>query len=531
MTGAETVSEKGSAAAPLQSRYRPIGELLQGHAERDPDKPFLVSIDQGGRSLTFGQLMGLCNRFGHFLSGTDLPPGSRIAVLSDNCLELLALYFAIQRHGFVFCTVSLDANAHHVNEMLNRLAPGLVLWHEDVELDGLRPESDWIRFGDCAGNDRARDGGLFEALNTCSDKDMPWFRSGRPESPCVMSFTSGTAAAPKGVIHSFGNYFRIAEQTIDMWKLSASDRMLEYRSFGWASSHMLCLQPALVTGATILFSRRFSQSRFFDWIRNFQPTMVIGVPTVINMLLGREMKPEDRTAMKSLRFMSSSTAPLMVEQHRRFEETYGVELLQLYGMSEGGVVAGNHIGERRIGSVGKPGLYQDLKILDPEGTELPRKAVGEIEIGGDQLGWGYLYEGGQIERLHGRRLKTGDLGYLDEDGYLYVTGRAKDVIIRGGINVSPLEIDNVLSGFSDIEDNATIGVADAVYGEEIVSFVKLRPGAQSTEQDLRTRCIRVLPKAKIPSQIIGVDAIPKNERGKVDRKALRELWEQIHSTS
>ena len=345
----------------------------------------------------------------------------------------------------------------------------------------------------------------------------------------MLSFTSGTSAAPKGVMHRFGNYFWIADQTIDMWKLTDADRMLEFRSLSWASSHMLCLVPALRTGATILLANRFSRSRFFGWLRDFDPTMVIGVSTVINMLLEHDPSPDDIAATRRLRFMSSSTAPLMVEQHKRFEDTYGIELVQLYGMSEGGIVASNHVGERRIGSVGPSGLYQNLRIVGADGETLDTGAVGEIELGGAQPAGGYLHADGTFEPIG--RLKTGDLGYLDADGFLMITGRAKDVIIRGGVNIAPLEIDNALSSHPDIREAATIGVPDRVYGERPVSFAALRQGTIATPEDILAHCATALAEFKMPSEVILLDEVPKNDRGKIDRGALSELWEKTYSSS
>jgi len=293
---------------------------------------------------------------------------------------------------------------------------------------------------------------------------------------------------------------------------------------------MLCLNPALRIGATVLLAARFSRSRFFDWLRGFTPTMVIGVPTVINMLLERDPTPGDIAATRRLRFMSSSTAPLMVDQHRRFEDTYGVELVQLYGMSEGGIVASNHVGARRIGSVGPPGLYENLTIVGQDGDVLPAGEVGEIEIGGAQPAGGYLLADGTIEPI--TRLKTGDLGYLGTDGFLMITGRAKDVIIRGGVNIAPLEIDNALAAHPDIREAATIGVADTVYGEEPVSFVSLRPGDANANADsdaIRTHCAALLDDFKVPKQVIFLDEIPKNDRGKIDRAALAVLWDRDYA--
>ena len=447
-------------------------------------------------------------------------------MLTDNRLEMPVLYYAIQRYGAAFCTINVEVNAAHVREMLDRIGPDLVLWHRELDISGYgAPDGGagdtWIRFGACnpAGS-AAADGGLFESLNRYDDKDDAPEAAHGPDDLCVLSFTSGTSAAPKGVMHRFGNYFWIADQSIDMWKLTEADRMLEFRSLSWASSHMLCLNPALRVGATILLAARFSRSRFFGWLREHVPTMVIGVPTVINMLLEHDPAPEDIAATRRLRFMSSSTAPLMVEQHRRFEDTYGVELVQLYGMSEGGIVASNHVGARRIGSVGPPGLYQNLTIIGADG----KSGAGEIEIGGAQPAGGYLLPDGTIEPI--ARLKTGDLGYLDADGFLVITGRAKDVIIRGGVNIAPLEIDNALAAHPDIGEAATIGVPDPVYGEEAVSFATLRPGATPDAEAVRAHCAGLLAAFKVPKKVIFLDAIPKNARGKIDRAALAALWDR-----
>tara|TARA_Y100001968_G_scaffold27980_1_gene21749 strand:- start:982 stop:1755 length:774 start_codon:yes stop_codon:yes gene_type:complete len=255
--------------------------------------------------------------------------------------------------------------------------------------------------------------------------------------------------------------------------------------------------------------------------------MVIGVPTVINMLLEHNPTPQDISATRQLRFMSSSTAPLMVEQHKRFEEMYGIELVQLYGMSEGGIVASNHVGERRIGSVGPSGLYQNLRIIGPNGTRLKTGEIGEIEIGGAQPAGGYLLADGTIEEIV--RLKTGDLGYIDKDGFLMITGRAKDVIIRGGVNIAPLEIDNALTAHPDVREAATIGVYDEVYGERPVSFASLRHDSKVTEEEVLAHCSIALAEFKMPSQLILIYDIPKNNRGKIDRNALSDLWEKTYS--
>lgn len=497
-----------------QTRYRGVGELLRAHAERAPEQVFLHSVDQD-TSITFGEIHRLANRLAELFAGMGIGANDRIAVLADNSLEMLILYYAILRHGATFCTINVEINASHLREMLERLEPKLVLWDEALDSDtvGVGAPGEWMTVAEIM--KRA------EAMPDAAERPC----LAGPDDVAVISFTSGTSAAPKGVMHNFENYFRIAEQTIDMWKLTDADRLLEYRSFSWASSHMLTLMPCLSVGASVLFASRFSQSRFFDWIRELRPTMVIGVPTVVNMLLNRETE-NGAALFEGVRFMSCSTAPLMVEQHKRFEETYGIQLVQIYGMSEGGVVAGNHADNRRIGSVGPPGLYQNLEIVDGDGKTLPAGEIGEIEIGGAQNGYGYLHADKSVEVIRGRRLKTGDLGYLDPDGFLYITGRAKDLIIRGGVNIAPLEIDNALTRHPDIVEAATIGVPDPVYGEEVVSYVTPRPGVALAEADIHAFCADTMPEFKRPKRIVLSADILKNERGKIDRSALVESWKR-----
>jgi len=514
---------------PTRIPYRSVRDLMRDHAERAAHQVCLHSIDQG-TSLTWGQLLGLSHRLSAYLAEKGIAANDRVCVLTDNSLENLVLYYGVQRHGATFCTVNVEINATHLSEMLHRLKPKLVLWHDALDLAAVRPGApgEWVSFGACdpAGTG-ARDGGLFETLARYPASPTP-ATVGRPEDIACICFTSGTSDRPKGVMHSFANYHCIGAQTAYLWGLTPSDRVLEYRSFSWSSSHQVVLHPLLVGGGSVYFARRYSQSRFFDWIRDCKPTISIGIPTVVNMLLNRPISV-DRSELAGLRFMSCSTSPLLDEQHRRFEATYGIPLVQHYGMSEGGTVAGNHHAGRRIGSVGRPGLFQNLEIIDEQGRILPQGEVGEIEIGGPQNATAYLNPDGSTEPVRGKRLKTGDLGYLDADGFLYVTGRAKEIIIRGGVNIAPLEIDGAIMRHPAVLEAAAIGIPDPIYGETVAAYVVAKPGTDLTADDLHAHCAAVLPDFKRPREIIMTDAVLRNARGKVDRNAMVVAWKRAHA--
>ena len=511
-----------------ETGYRSVLSMIREHAGRAPDQDCLVAIDQH-TALTWRQLYRITNKLSAWLHERKIGANDRVLVLTDNSLENLILYFGIQRHGATFCTVNVDINAHHMSEIIDRLSPEIVLWHDALDLADIRKTAPgtWIPFGaaDPDGT-AAADGGLFEALNAY-DGDTEPDEVSTMDDAAVICFTSGTTDRPKGVIHSFGNYNAIGAQTAYLWGLTGDDRVLEYRSFSWSSSHQIVLQPLLFGGGCVVFAPKFSFSRLFGWIRDYRITKAIGIPAVVNMLLDRPAD-EETGSLETLEFMSCSTAPLMEEQHRRFEQTYGIKLIQHYGMSEGGTVAGNHHLARRIGSVGKPGIGQNLVIIDEDGKPAPPGTEGEIEIGGPQNATAYLNPDGGIEPVRGKRLKTGDLGVLDDDGYLRITGRAKELIIRGGVNIAPLEIDNIVMQHEDVMEVCTIGVPDSIYGEAVVCYAVPRTGRSLSADDIARHCAALLPDFKQPADIIVTESIARNARGKVDRNAMKDIWTGTH---
>jgi acyl-coenzyme A synthetase/AMP-(fatty) acid ligase len=337
--------------------------------------------------------------------------------------------------------------------------------------------------------------------------------------------TSGTTARPKIVVYDHCAYWLNGLSTLECLGLTADDRTLEYRSFGWNSAQVLSLMPFLETGLTMHIARRFSHSRFFEWIRDHGITFAAGVPTVLNMLLN---KPIGYTAkdVPTLRLMTCSTAPLTREQWVRFEEMYGVKLLQMYGMSEAGWLCGNRHYASRMGTVGLPALHQELEIVDAQGNPCPPNVEGEVTGGGPHCAVGYLRDDGTIESIRGKRIKSGDLAIMDEDGFIRVTGRTKDLIIRGGVNIAPLEIDEVLLEHPGVFDAAAVGVPDAIYGEEVVCYVVPRPGVDLTEAAVIEHCRAHLPAPKVPKRAFILAELPKSDRGKVLRDKLKDDWRE-----
>ncbi len=379
-----------------------------------------------------------------------------------------------------------------------------------------------IRFGAFAPAGQAPDGGFFAAMPRGAGVAGLDARNEAADLAAIIC-TSGTTAKPKLVVLDHAFLWLAGLSTIDIVGLTADDRILEYRSFGWESPQILSLMPFLETGLTLHMARRFSHSRFFEWIARHGITFAAGVPTVVNMLLNT---PLGYTAkdIPTLRLMTCSTAPLTAEQWRRFEEIYGITLLQLYGMSEAGWICGNRHGEARIGTVGRPALHQEFAITDDAGKVCPPGVEGHVTCGGPQVALGYLRDDGTVEPIRGTRMRTGDLAVMDADGFVRVTGRTKDIIIRGGVNISPLELDEVLLAHRGIREAAAVGVPDPIYGEEVACYVVAAADSGLDAAAVLSWCDARLPLPKRPKHVVFVAELPRNDRGKVRRDDLRTDW-------
>ena len=328
-------------------------------------------------------------------------------------------------------------------------------------------------------------------------------------------YTSGTASKPKGVVCTFAELLENVEPTADAFGIGEDDRVLDFRSYNWMSAQVLSFLGPLARGATLYMARRFSQSRYFDWIREFGITVAACNPTAINMLVNRPI-PVSGADLPHLRYVTSSSAALMVADWKAFEEMYGIPVAQGCGTSETGWIAGSNERTRRMGSVGRPHAYQNLTIVDEAGNPLPAGEIGAIEMGRHPDNeFRYLAEDGGYRVNSRGRARTGDLGYLDADGYLYITGRARDLIIRGGINIAPTEIDNLVLQMPGVAEAATVGVPDRIYGEEVVVYVVARP-RRGARRGRRARPLRIRAAARQAAQGGDLPRVAPQDRTRQD---------------
>lgn len=505
--------------------FESVRAVLTRYAERHPEKTALYDLDQEKR-ITYGQLDDVTRAIARYLNNIGIKKGDRIALLSDENIEKLIIWMGIGRYGSVVCPLNVEMNQAYLTDLLNHLGPRLVIWNEGLDGPSFTGNltCQTVMFSKWPADTERSADEFFRAIaayRSGAEADQ----SNTAEDVACIFCTSGTTAKPKCVVYNHLAYWLNGLSTIDMVGLSAEDRTLEYRSFGWNSAQILSLMPWLETGLSLHIAKKFSHSRFFQWIKEHGITFAAGVPTVINILLNEPLGVTAKD-VPTLRLMTCSTAPLSPEQWRKFEERYGVKLLQLYGMSEAGWICGNRHYQRRMGTVGLPALHQQFLITDAEGKACPPGTEGEVTVGGPQTCLGTISPDGVYEDLSGRRIKSGDLAIMDEEGFVRVTGRTKDLIIRGGINIAPLEIDHVLLGHPKVAEVATIGAPDEIYGEEIVCFVVPRPGEAVTAEELSEHCSKTLPPFKMPKRFAFVATLPKSDRGKLRRDELKKMWMQ-----
>jgi len=502
----------------------PGSKLLQDWiarvAARAPSRPWVIAAD-GGRTIDYARLRDFAGRFAAWLKRRGLGPNDRVALLADNSIEQLLCYFGVMAAGATVCTVNVEMNRNQLGGILDRLKPKLILYQTGLPLDEALASADALRLA-IGHHDAPNTDTLLGEIAPCAPGEPEG--AARPDDDAVILFTSGTSAKPKGVVLNFREFLSNIGPVAEGFGITANDRLYDFRPFSWASAQLLGALAPVNRGATLVLAEKFSASRFFSHLREHGVTVATGNPTTLNILLNSEAQAA-RDPPPKLRFVTSSSAPLLLDEWQRFERKFGIRVAQGYGASEASWIAAASGEERRLGTVGRPFAYHDFAIVDGDGCRLPAGEIGYVEVGGwPDHPFRYLAEDGEI-RVHARgRIRTGDIGCLDGDGFLTLTGREKELIIRGGAKISPLEIDACLMQCAEVVEAATVGVPDPIYGEEVVSYVVGRAGATLDTAALLQHCADALPAFKAPKQIVLLSALPKTERGKLDRKALVERW-------
>jgi long-chain acyl-CoA synthetase len=367
--------------------------------------------------------------------------------------------------------------------------------------------------------------------------DASWFRNsatvarecaaagGRHDSRdgALLLYTSGTTGRPKGVLLSHGNVLAGVDAIRVAFDIRASERTLCVMPLSHTNALMFSTLPFLMAGATTILRARFSASRHWDLCWKYRPTSFSASPTILRLLLEH---PDGPGKNPELDYIKAASAPTPIELAETFEARFGKGLLlETYGLTETTAInLSNPLrGKRKFGSIGRPVPPQEVRVVNEQGEEMPPGVIGEIVIRGPTVMQGYYRDPeATATTIRDGWVHSGDLAYADEDGYVFIIGRHKEMIIRGGENVSPLEVERVLAQHPSIREVAVVGIPDAIWGEVIGACV-VRQG-DVEESELIGFAGLQLASFKVPQRVIFVDELPRNGIGKVVRRSLVGLF-------
>jgi long-chain acyl-CoA synthetase len=484
-----------------------FASLPDRRADLDPNGP---AVSDARVSLTNAAFLQRVRAASSHMKRLGIGSGDVVALKLKNRVEFVVLLFAAWRLGATVTPVNPSLTDGEVVRQLDSSGARLLV---------------------------VEDGHAGEAgVTTLAVGDLPTQPVGAEQPPhlessalALLIYTSGTTGIPKGVMLDHANIDAMADMGRLALQVGQADRCLLILPLFHVNGIVVSVLIPLLAGGSVVIADRFDPATFFDTIENERPTFFSAVPTIYTMLaaLPADVAPDT----SSVRFAVCGAAPAPAELLTRFELRYGFPLIEGYGLSEGTCASTINpvAGPRRAETVGIAFPGQQIRIVDESGVEVATGVDGEVTIAGPNVMRGYLGRPDETARVViDGWLHTGDVGHLDADGYLTLVGRSKDMIIRGGENIYPKEIEDVLSSDASVLEVAVIGVPDEKWGEVVAAYVQPRPGQTIDPQALQALCTRKLAGYKRPTSITVVDAIPKNAVGKTDKAPLRAAHSKGH---
>lgn len=498
----------------------PLYDRLFGkHAGKET--PFLIFQD--GSQVSHADFLAKAAQIAHVLTKNGLRPGDRLAAQVHKSPSALALYAACAQAGIVFLPLNTAYTVEELSYFIENSGARIVVCDAASEAalspvaEGLGARIETLN-GDETGSLTDQAATMLAHFDTVdrSDDDLAAFL-----------YTSGTTGRSKGAMLTQKNLLSNAATLTDEWQFTDKDVLLHALPIFHTHGLFVATNVSLVAGGAMLFLPKFDQDAMIDLMP--RATTMMGVPTFYTRLLADDRFTEALT--EGMRLFISGSAPLLAETHRDFEARTGHRILERYGMTETNMNTSNpYDGERRAGTVGFPLPGVELKITDPEtGATLPTETVGQIEVRGPNVFKGYwqMPEKTAAELRADGFFITGDLGKIDPDGYVHIVGRNKDLIISGGYNIYPKEIELVLDAQPGVLESAVIGVPHADFGETVLGLVVPDRNGQPDLDAIMHATGASLARFKHPRKLLLVDELPRNTMGKVQKNVLRDRFKDL----
>lgn len=490
-----------------------------------PEKPLALLAD--GSGVTYGDMLALSGQIAGLLVARGVKPGDRVAVQAEKSWPCLALYLATLRAGAVYLPLNTGYTLNEVRYFLGDAEPALFVCRPEVAAEaGALADELGVPCLETLGSDGT--GSLTDAAATFPP-DFDDVARG-PDDLAAILYTSGTTGRAKGAMLSHGNLLSNALALRQCWRFTGEDVLIHALPLFHTHGLFVAVNVVLLSGASMFFRAKFDPREAIELMD--RATCLMGVPTFYTRLLDQ---PElTRAATAHMRLFVSGSAPLLAETHRAFRERTGHAILERYGMTETCMNTSNpYEGERIAGTVGFPLPGVSIRITDPaSGAELSMGEIGMVEVKGPNVTKGYWRMPEKTaSEFHDGYFVTGDLGRIDERGYLSIVGRGKDLVITGGFNVYPKEVEGEIDAIDGVVESAVIGVPHPDFGEGVTAVVVPAKGASLTEQSVLHALEGRLAKFKQPKRVFFVEELPRNTMGKVQKNVLRDSYKEIYRRS
>ncbi|HKP46350.1 MAG TPA: long-chain-fatty-acid--CoA ligase, partial [Pyrinomonadaceae bacterium] len=506
-----TASPNEQIADP-QNQVRNLGDLLHQRVAAAREKIFLFS-ESDGRNFTYESFEQAVRRTALLLRGKGIGKGDVVSLLMPNSAEYIITYFACWLLGALAGPINSLLKEEEISFVLNNSEAKAIFVESEFlpRLEGIRANLTHLQSVILFDDEQEATREITESRAA----DLPDVAIDADDEAIII-YTSGTTGKPKGCLLTHGNLIANARQISDWLKFTKDDRLLTIMPLFHMNAVSVTTISALYAGGSTVVSPKFSASRFWQIISDYQITSFGSVATMLSMLLSTY--PDGIPAAlqtDQLRFAMCGSAPVPAEVMQRFEQIFNCLVIEGYGLSESTCRSTFNPPDRRRrpGSCGLP-IGNEMRVVDEDDNDVPAGELGEIVLRGENILKGYYRnEQATAKAFRNGWFHTGDIGYRDADGYFFIVDRKTDMIIRGGENIYPREIDEVLYQHPAVAAAATIGVPDKLYGEEVTAFIVLKEGKQVAEDEIISFCRKHLADYKTPKTVQFVAEIPKGPTG------------------
>ncbi len=498
-----------------------IRHIVDHQARERPDATWLIAPETGA-TMDYAQLQRDSQDLSRFLLGMGINKGDKVALMLHNSYQTARLLIGVMYGGFMVAPLNLLAQPSQLAYVLEHSDTCLVFTSEEFA-ERLKAA--------LAGNPRKitvivinPDAQEFFDRAALPDVQLPEVSEA---DDALLMYTSGTTGKPKGCVLSNRSVCAGGEYTSTAHELTARDCVLCAMPLYHINGQIVTAVAPLVHGGSVVMPQRFSVSNYWELVAKYQCTWINVVPTIIAYLMNAATPKEKGLDASRVKFCRSASAPLPPELHRAFEDRFGIGIIETFGMTETNAPCFTNPYDPKKRKIGSPGRSygNEAKVIDPAtGTTQPAGVAGELMVRGDNVMTGYYKDPENTAKTlePDGWMHSGDLGYMDDDGFVFVTGRIKELIIKGGENIAPREIDEALLKHPAVLEVAAVGIPDADYGQEIMACVILKPGAECTVEALMKFSRQELGTYKTPKIIRFVSELPKGPSGKVQRLKLLE---------